>query len=100
MFVCLYLIQIHVSEPISTKLCTHLPHGLEENVGYVRSHIFFFIFRPFPPSLSRAGADYRKEDGRRVPITGQKMAAGASHPRRRYIRDSNWSLCDVTEKTS
>jgi hypothetical protein len=33
--VCLYLIQIHISEPIWTKLCTHLPLGLEETVGYV-----------------------------------------------------------------
>ena len=30
MFVYLYLIQIHISEPISTKLCTRLPLGLEE----------------------------------------------------------------------
>ena len=35
MNVCLYLIQIHVSEPIGTKLCTRLPLGLEETVGYV-----------------------------------------------------------------
>jgi len=37
MFVCLYLIQIQISEPISTKLCTHLPLRLEETVGYVWS---------------------------------------------------------------
>jgi len=37
LFVCLYLIQIHISEPISTKLSTHLPLGLEETVGYVWS---------------------------------------------------------------
>ena len=35
LFVCLYLIQIHISEPIGTKLCTRLPLGLEETVGYV-----------------------------------------------------------------
>jgi len=39
MFVCLYvcmkLIQIHISKPNWTKLCTHLPLGLEETVGYV-----------------------------------------------------------------
>jgi len=51
----------------------------------------FLTFRPFSPSLSRAGAYYRTEDGRRVPITGQKMAAGASHPRQPYIRDSSRS---------
>jgi hypothetical protein len=33
--VCLYLIQNHISEPIETKLCTRLPLGLEETVGYV-----------------------------------------------------------------
>jgi len=37
LFVCLYLIQIHISEPIWTKLCTHLPLRLEETVGYVWS---------------------------------------------------------------
>jgi len=36
-FVCFYLIQIHISEPISTKLCTHLLLGLEETVEYVWS---------------------------------------------------------------
>jgi hypothetical protein len=58
-----------------------------------------FYFSKFSPSLSRAGADYRTKDGSRVPITGQEMAAGASHPQQRYIRDSSRSLCDVTEMT-
>jgi hypothetical protein len=35
MFVSLYLIQIHISEPIGTKLCTRLPLVMEETVGYV-----------------------------------------------------------------
>jgi len=35
MFVCMYLIHIHISDPIWTKLCTRLPLGLEETVGYV-----------------------------------------------------------------
>jgi hypothetical protein len=56
----------------------------------------FVTFLPFSPSFLRAGADYRTEDGCRVPITGQKMAAGARVPRQRYIRDSSWSWCDVT----
>jgi hypothetical protein len=34
--VCLILIQIHISEPIWTKPCTHLPLGLEETVGMFR----------------------------------------------------------------
>ena len=38
MNVCLYLIQIHISEPIGTRLRTHLPRGLEETVGYVCTH--------------------------------------------------------------
>jgi len=32
------LIQIHISEPTLTKLCTRLPLGLEEVVGYVWTH--------------------------------------------------------------
>jgi len=35
LYVCMELIQIHISEPIWTKLCTHLPLCLEESVGYV-----------------------------------------------------------------
>jgi hypothetical protein len=35
MYVYMYLIQIHFSEPILTRLCTRLPLGLEETVGYV-----------------------------------------------------------------
>jgi len=31
-------IQIHISEPISTELCTRLPLRLEEVVGYVWTH--------------------------------------------------------------
>jgi hypothetical protein len=38
LFVCLYLIQIRISESIGTKLRTHLPRRLEETVGYVWSH--------------------------------------------------------------
>jgi hypothetical protein len=50
--VCLYLIQIHISEPIWTKLCTQLPLGLEETVGYVWTHnvLPFWLFRRFPGS--------------------------------------------------
>jgi len=42
LFVCfhifLYLIQIHISEPISTEHCTRLPLCLGEVVGYVWTH--------------------------------------------------------------
>jgi len=34
-----------------------------------------------------------------VPNPRHEMAAGASHPRQRYIRDSGWCYCDVTEMT-
>jgi hypothetical protein len=44
MNVCLYLIQIHISEPIGTKLSTHLPRGLEETAGHVWAH----NISPFP----------------------------------------------------
>jgi len=43
------LIQIHISEPIWTKLCTRLPLGLEETVGYVWTRNFLPLrhFGPF-----------------------------------------------------
>jgi hypothetical protein len=49
-FVNLYLIQIHISEPIGTKLCTHLLSGLEKTIGYVCNPrysgipTFFYLF--------------------------------------------------------
>ena len=42
------VIQIHISEPIWTKLCTHLPLGLEETVGYVWTRNLWPL-RPFGP---------------------------------------------------
>jgi hypothetical protein len=52
LFVCLYvcscLIQIHIFEPIGTKLCTRLPLGLEETVGYVWARNSSPL-RPFGP---------------------------------------------------
>jgi hypothetical protein len=35
MFVCMEHTQIHISEPVWTKLCTRLPLGLEETAGDV-----------------------------------------------------------------
>jgi hypothetical protein len=35
LFVCMELIQIHISKPIWNKLCTRLSLGLVETVGYV-----------------------------------------------------------------
>jgi len=34
LFVCMGLIKIHISKPIGTEICTHIPLGLEEVVGY------------------------------------------------------------------
>ena len=76
LYVYLYLMQIHISEPIGTKLCTHLPRGLEETVGYVWAHNIS-PFPPFRPILWGAGADSCAVDGCR------RHAA----PLLRYIRD-------------
>jgi hypothetical protein len=35
LYVSLYLIQIHISEPTGTKFRIRLPPGLEETVGHV-----------------------------------------------------------------
>jgi hypothetical protein len=77
LYVCLYLIQINISEPIGTKLCTHLLRGLEETVGHVWAHNIS-PFLPFRPILSGAGA-------------GSCAVAGCWYhttPLLRYIRDA------------
>jgi hypothetical protein len=84
LFVCMKLIQIHISEPIWTKLCTRLPLGLEEVVAYVWTHNIS-TFPHFRPILSEASADSRAEDGCRR----------QSPPLLRYI--PCW--CDVTDVT-
>jgi hypothetical protein len=89
MNVCLYLIQIHISEPIGTKLCTHLPRGLEETVGYEWAH----NIPPSPPfrTLPSRGPAWRCA----------KMADGVTgHPPKRYIRDSGTCSCDITHTSS
>ena len=89
MNVCLYLIQIHISEPIGTKLRTRLPRGLEETVGYVWAH----NIAPSPP--------FRLLPLRRPALTCANMAPGATgHPPKRYIRDSGTCSCDVTHTSS
>ena len=80
MFVCLYLIQIHISEPIGTKLCTHLPCGLEETVGYVWAHNIS-RFPPFRPFLYGAGADLCAVNGcRRRTAPLQRYNRDAARP--------------------
>jgi len=53
LFVSLYLIQIHISEPIGTKLCTGLPRHLEETVGYVWAR-YSCRLPPFGPLFFRS----------------------------------------------
>jgi hypothetical protein len=77
MFVCLQLIQIHISEPIGTKLCTHLPRGLEEYVGYVWAHNIS-SFPPFRPILAEASANLGEVDGCRRHAT--PLPASALYP--------------------
>jgi hypothetical protein len=55
MNICLYLIQIHISELIGTKFCTHLPRGLEKTIGYVWAHNIS-PSPPLRPILLGAGA--------------------------------------------
>jgi hypothetical protein len=86
LYVCLYLIQIHISEPIGTKLCTHLPHGLEETVGYVWAHNIS-PFSSFRPILSGADADSRAINACRRHTA----------PLLRYIRDA--ARAGVTSRT-
>jgi hypothetical protein len=86
MYVCLYLIQIHISEPIGTKLCTHLPRGLEETVGYVWAYNIS-PFPPFRPILSETGAYSHAVDG----------CWRHTAPLLRYIRDA--ARAGVTSRT-
>jgi hypothetical protein len=151
---CLYLIQIHISEPIWTKLCTHLPLSLEETAGYVwypKMFDLFYLFHllrrervPNPRHEMAAGARVLRDSvismifggvgvtsrkwrcSRRQFCVPQESSATAlyprflvvfvwrygndvvaddsfaflkSHPRLRYIHDSWWCSCDVTEMT-
>ena len=61
LFARLYLIQIHISEPISTELCTRLSLRLEEVVGY--GPTIFDPFRHFRHLLSGASAEFWAQHG-------------------------------------
>jgi hypothetical protein len=96
MYVSFYLIQIHFSAPIGTKLCTRLPHGMEETVGYVWTHTIL-------PSPTIRPLPSRRPAWRCAKMAAgcSKMAAGATgHPPMRYIRESCTCSCDVTHTTS
>jgi len=103
LYVCLYLIQNHISEPIGTKLCTHLPRGLEETVGYVWAHNIS-TFPPLRPILSGAGADLCAVDGcRRHTAPLQRyirvaacagMTSGMAVSCAMKTRRSEWRVCE------
>jgi hypothetical protein len=96
MYVSLYLIQIHISASIGSKLCKRLLRGLEEIVGYVWTHITLRSppIRPLP--------------SRRPAWRWAKMAAGCAkmaaratgEQTKRYIGDSGTCSCDVTHTKS
>jgi hypothetical protein len=102
LFVCLYLIQIHISEPIRTKLCIRLPLGLEETVGYVWAWNSGPL-RPFGPfflsghkmadgeSVFRDTVVSVVPAGVRVTSPTLRCRWQRSHPRQSYIRDSTGS---------
>jgi hypothetical protein len=82
------LLQIYISEPIWTKLCTRLPLGLEETLGYYVPEILnlFDVLGPF--SLGATAESWALDGCRRYRF-----------PRYRYIRDSSWCSRDVTDIT-
>jgi hypothetical protein len=86
LFVCMELIQIHISEPIWTRLCTRLPLGLEETVVYVWTRNSWH--------LRGLGSFF---GGGHCGIMGTKWL-----PVRPFsaVRDSSWCSCDVTDMTS
>jgi hypothetical protein len=113
LFVCMELIQIHISEPIWTKLRTRLPLGLEEVVGYVWTEILD-VFDLFGPLSLGATAESWAQDGCRCdrfswyPYIREflrmflwRHTGGALHPRhallqQRFVRYSGTCSCDFT----
>ena len=83
LFVCfypfLYLIQIHISEPISTELCTRLPLRLQKVVWYVWTHNIWSF------STSSARSQCR--------ILGTTWLPTQESLRQRYIRDLADDTC-------
>jgi hypothetical protein len=80
MNVCLFVWNLYKSTFLNrywTKLCTPLPLGLEEVVGYVWTHNIP-TFAHFRPILPEASADSSTEDGSRRHTS----------PLLRYIRDA------------
>jgi hypothetical protein len=88
-FVCMYLIQIHISEPIWTKLCTRLFLGLEETVGYVWVRNSWRLWPSGHFFTLEATAELWAQDGCRRD----------RFSRYRYICGSSWCSRDVTDST-
>jgi len=86
MFVSLYLIQIHISEPIGTKLCTRLPPSSGRG-RRVCMDPQYFTFPTFRPISSGAGAHSCAVHGHRRNTT----------PLQRYLRDA--ACAGVTSRT-
>jgi hypothetical protein len=82
-YVCLYRIQIHISELISTELCTRLPLRLEEIVGYVWTHNIG-PFSTFKTSSVRT----------QCRILGTRWLPAQESLRQRYIRDAADDTCE------
>ena len=117
LYVCMELIQIHISERIWTKLCTRLPLGLEKTVGYVLTRIFWPL-RPFGPFFFRGqcrimgtrwlpARPFSRDTlisvvpaGVRVTSPTLRCRWRRSHPRQPYIRDSSGSSPNVADITS
>jgi hypothetical protein len=78
----LYLIQIHISEPISTELCTRLPLRLEEVVEYVWTH-HIWPFSTFSTSSVRS----------QCRILCTTWLPGQESLRQRFIRDLAGDTC-------
>jgi len=116
LLVCMELIQIHISEPIWTKLRTRLPLGLEEVVGYVWTQNSWRL-RPFGPSFFRGHC--RIMGTRWLPAQpffviplypwipkcvlvmsyGRCPAPRHTLPRQHFVRYSCACSCDVTHTT-
>jgi hypothetical protein len=116
LFVCMELIQIHISEPIWTRLRTRLPLGLEEVVGYVWTRNSWPL-RPFRLSFFRGqcrivGTRWLPARPfsviplypwipKRVRVTsyGWCPAPPPRSSRQRFVRYSGTCSCDVTHTT-
>jgi len=80
------LIQIHISDPIRTKLCTRLSLGLEETVGYLWTRNSWPL-RPYGPFF--------------FPLTSRKWHRSRRHihPPQHRIPYSGGCLRHVTDIT-